>query len=174
MRNIGSGDGGNIFGDMPRDTTNHQSYKSLFVPCMKHDAGCLIRGRRRWSVAHASPRAPNLEFGIEGYIQERKPYQFPGRMKNSPYYIAPAEARNHDLPHTQTSLQAWVVVGGGSYKLHFCTWEATLNMPTNASMDYTDASKSKSKDSLMASLICTTHYLAKVKLLHKLNHLYMC
>ena len=23
-------------------------------------------------------------------------------MKNSPYYIAPAGARTHDLPHTQT------------------------------------------------------------------------
>ena len=43
-----------------------------------------------------------LEFGIEGHFKERKLYQFPGWMKNSPYYC-PAGARTHDLPHTQTS-----------------------------------------------------------------------
>ena len=69
-------------------------------------AGCLIRGRRRWSVTYTSPRGlRSSEFRIWNIreFQERKPYQFPGWMKNSPYYIAPAGARTHDLPHTQTS-----------------------------------------------------------------------
>ena len=29
----------------------------------------------------------------------RKPYQSPGRMKNSSYYIAPVGDWTHDLPH---------------------------------------------------------------------------
>ena len=33
----------------------------------------------------------------------RKPFQSPGRMKNSSYYIAPAGDRTHDLPHTVDS-----------------------------------------------------------------------
>ena len=33
----------------------------------------------------------------------RKPYQSPGRMKNSSYYIAPVGDRTHDLPHTVAS-----------------------------------------------------------------------
>ena len=33
----------------------------------------------------------------------RKPYQSPGRMKNSSYYIALAGDRTHDLPHTVAS-----------------------------------------------------------------------
>ena len=33
----------------------------------------------------------------------RKPFQSPGRMKNSSYYIAPAGDRTHDLPHTVAS-----------------------------------------------------------------------
>ena len=33
----------------------------------------------------------------------RKPYQSPGRMINSSYYIAPAGDRTHDLPHTVAS-----------------------------------------------------------------------
>ena len=33
----------------------------------------------------------------------RKPYQSPGRMKNSSYYIAPVGVRTHDLPHTVAS-----------------------------------------------------------------------
>ena len=33
----------------------------------------------------------------------RKPFQSPGRMKNSSYYIAPAGDRAHDLPHTVAS-----------------------------------------------------------------------
>ena len=36
-------------------------------------AGCLIRGRRRWSVTYTSPRGPRisefLEFGIEGHFR---------------------------------------------------------------------------------------------------------
>ena len=34
-------------------------------------AGCLIRGRRRWSVAYTSHEdyvVPHLEFGIEGHF----------------------------------------------------------------------------------------------------------
>ena len=37
------------------------------------------------------------------YSDERKPYQSPGRMKNSSYYIAPVGDRTHDLPHTVAS-----------------------------------------------------------------------
>ena len=33
----------------------------------------------------------------------RKPYQSPGRMKNSSYYIAPARDRTHNLPLTVAS-----------------------------------------------------------------------
>ena len=33
----------------------------------------------------------------------RKPFQSPGRMKNSSYYIAPVGDRTHDLPHTVAS-----------------------------------------------------------------------
>ena len=33
----------------------------------------------------------------------RKPYQSPGRMKNSSYYIAPVGEWTHDLPHTVAS-----------------------------------------------------------------------
>ena len=37
-------------------------------------AGCLIRGRRRWSVTYTSPRGTTyfrffLEFGIEGHFR---------------------------------------------------------------------------------------------------------
>ena len=55
--------------------------------------GCLIRGRRRWYVTYTSPRGlRSSEFRIwnRRAFQERKPYQFPGGMNNSPYYIAPA------------------------------------------------------------------------------------
>ena len=63
-------------------------------------AGCLIRGRRRWSVTYTSPQGLHVRisefFRIWNWrvFQERKPYQLPGRMKNSPYY-APAGARTH-------------------------------------------------------------------------------
>ena len=54
-------------------------------------AGCLIRGRRRWSVTYTSPRGLRISnFFIiwnRRAFQERKPYQFPGWMKNSPYYF---------------------------------------------------------------------------------------
>ena len=33
----------------------------------------------------------------------RKPYQSPGRMKNSSYYIAPVGDCTYDLPHTVAS-----------------------------------------------------------------------
>ena len=33
----------------------------------------------------------------------RKPYQSPGRMKNSSYYVAPVGDGTHDLPHTVAS-----------------------------------------------------------------------
>ena len=36
-------------------------------------------------------------------VQMRKPYQSPGRMKNSSYYIAPVGDWTHDLPHTVAS-----------------------------------------------------------------------
>ena len=53
-------------------------------------AGCLIRGRRRWSVTYTSPRGLRISefFRIwnRRAFQERNPYQFPGWMKNSPYY----------------------------------------------------------------------------------------
>ena len=39
----------------------------------------------------------------ERHVQMRKPYQSPGRMKNSSYYIAPVGDRTHDLPHTVAS-----------------------------------------------------------------------
>ena len=64
-------------------------------------AGCLIRGRRRWSVTYTSPRGLRiseflfLEFGIEGHfrredlrvlpvswVDENSPYYFPGRGAN--------------------------------------------------------------------------------------------
>ena len=42
---------------------------------------------------------------LEGkaFSDEEKPYQSPGRMKNSSYYIAPVGVRIHDLPHTVAS-----------------------------------------------------------------------
>ena len=33
----------------------------------------------------------------------RKPFQSPGRMKNSSYYIAQVGVRTHDLPHSAAS-----------------------------------------------------------------------
>ena len=33
----------------------------------------------------------------------RKPYESPGRMKNSSYYIAPVGDQTHDLPHAVAS-----------------------------------------------------------------------
>ena len=78
----------------------------LECPASNDVAGCLIRGRRRWSVTYTSPlglRSSEFRIWNRRAIQERKPYQFPGWMKYSPYYIAPAGGRTHDLPHTQTS-----------------------------------------------------------------------
>ena len=48
-------------------------------------AGCLLR----WSVTYTSPRglrSSAIRIWNRRAFQERKPYQFPGRMKNSPYY----------------------------------------------------------------------------------------
>ena len=39
----------------------------------------------------------------ERHVQMRKPYQSPGRMKNSSYYIGTVEDWTHDLPHTVAS-----------------------------------------------------------------------
>ena len=39
----------------------------------------------------------------KAYSDEGKPYQSPGRMKNSSYYIAPVGVRTHELPHTVAS-----------------------------------------------------------------------
>ena len=55
-------------------------------------AGYLIEERFRWPVITASPQDNVLnKFRIlkERHVQLRKPYQSPGRMKNSSYYIAP-------------------------------------------------------------------------------------
>ena len=51
-------------------------------------AGCLISGRHRWSVAYTSPTGRTSKFRIwnRRSFQKKKPYQFPGRMKNSSYY----------------------------------------------------------------------------------------
>ena len=64
-------------------------------------AGCLIRGRRRWSVTYTSPRGLRISefFRIwnRRAFQERKPYQFSGWMKNSPYYC-PGRGANPRSP----------------------------------------------------------------------------
>ena len=63
-------------------------------------AGCLIRGRRRWSVTYTSPRGLHRsEFRIwnRRAFQERNPYKFPGRMKNFPYYC-PGRGANTQPP----------------------------------------------------------------------------
>ena len=51
----------------------------------------------------------------------RKPYQSPGRMKNSSYYIAPAGDRTHDLPHTVASNMVKV-----SHALHHSAMAAVI------------------------------------------------
>ena len=67
-------------------------------------AGCLIRGRSRWY--HTLPHGTTSEFRIwNRAFQERNPYQFPGRMINSPCFCL-VGAQAHDLPHTQISKQA--------------------------------------------------------------------
>ena len=66
----------------------------------------LIEERRRWSVITA-PHEDNVlnKFRIlkERHVQVRKPYQSPGRMKNTFYYIAPVGNGTHDLPHIVAS-----------------------------------------------------------------------
>ena len=60
------------------------------IICRNNVAGGLMRGRHRWSVTNTSPRGlRSSEFRIE-LGNSKKPYQFPGRMKNST--IAPAGA----------------------------------------------------------------------------------
>ena len=74
-------------------------------------AGYLIEERRRWPVIIGLPlpHEDNVrnKFRIwkEMHVQMRKPFQSPGRMKNSSYYvyIAPVRVRIHDLPHTVAS-----------------------------------------------------------------------
>ena len=51
----------------------------------------------------------------------RKPYQSPGQMKNSSYYIAPVGVRTHDLPHTVASN-----MGKVSHALNHSATEAVL------------------------------------------------
>ena len=51
----------------------------------------------------------------------RKPYQSPGRMKNSSYYIAPVGDWTHDLPHTVASNMVKV-----SHALNHSATEAVL------------------------------------------------
>ena len=43
------------------------------------------------------------EMAGKAYSDEGKPFQSPGRMKNSSYYIAPAGDRTHNLPLTAAS-----------------------------------------------------------------------
>ena len=53
---------------------------------------------------HFPTRTSEFKIWNRMAFQKRKPYQFPARVK-TPLTIAPAGARTHDLPHTQTSLQ---------------------------------------------------------------------
>ena len=83
-------------------------------------AGCLIRGRRRWSVTYTSPRglrSSELRIWNRRAFQERKPYQFPGRMKNSPYYWPGrgANPRPPTHPHFITKKESHTlhIRGGG-------------------------------------------------------------
>ena len=70
-------------------------------------AGYLIEERRRWPIITASPRGKcsRLTQNLAGKAcsDEGNPYQSPGRMENSSYYIAPVVDRTHDLPHTVAS-----------------------------------------------------------------------
>ena len=68
----------------------------------------LIEERRRWPVIPAYPRGQCSKinkFRIlkETHVQMRKPYQSPGRMKNSSYYNVPVGDWTHDLPQTVAS-----------------------------------------------------------------------
>ena len=69
-----------------------QFFRRPWLHILVNVAGCLIRGRRRWSVTNTPPRGPRISefFRIwnRRAFQEIKPYQFPGWMKNSPYYCA--------------------------------------------------------------------------------------
>ena len=60
-------------------------------------AGCLIRGRRRWSVTYTSPRGLYIsEFEIEGHFRRenrKTPYYCPGRGANP---RPPAHPRLHN------------------------------------------------------------------------------
>ena len=53
----------------------------------------------------------------------RKPYQSPGRMTNSSYYIAPVGDSTHDLPHTVASNMVKV-----SHALNHSATEAVLSI----------------------------------------------
>ena len=70
-------------------------------------AGYLIEERRIWPIRIASPRGQCSKYiyNLEGkaFSDEGKPYQSPGRMTHSSYYIAPVGDRTHDLPHTVAS-----------------------------------------------------------------------
>ena len=66
-----------------------------------------FRGVAQMAYNVMLPHEDNLlnKFRIrkERHVQMRIPYQSPGRMKNSSYYIAPAGDRTHDLPLTVAS-----------------------------------------------------------------------
>ena len=76
-----------LSGALAEDNNNNGRNGSFF-----NVAGYLIEERRRWPVITA-PHEENVlnKFRIlkERHVQMRKPYQSPGRMKNSSYYIAP-------------------------------------------------------------------------------------
>ncbi len=90
-------------------------------------AGYLMEERRRWPVITASHEDNVLnKFRIwkERHVQMRKPYQSPGRMKNSSYYMAPVGDWTHDLPHTVASNMVKV-----SHALNHSATTAVLGPP---------------------------------------------
>ena len=70
----------------------------LFCSSSKYVAGYLIEERRRWPIITASPRGQCSKYiqNLEGKAcsDERKPFQLPGRMKNSSYYYCPGRGSN--------------------------------------------------------------------------------
>ena len=88
-------------------------------------AGCLILGRRRWSVTYISPRELRISefFRIwnRRAFQERKPYQFPGWVKNSPYYC-PGRALLVPHPTSSSIGRRWNI-----WIFHLAYWYSTLS-----------------------------------------------
>ena len=56
---------------------------------------------RRTASQRGQTKIQNLKG--KAFSDEGKPYQPPGRIKNSSYYVAPVGDRTHDLPHTVAS-----------------------------------------------------------------------